>query len=279
VQLFKATASDVPRQIANAHTLINVIAALLFLPLLVPLERVLRRLVPARPDPDSGYLTRIGLDAPELAVAQAAREVQRMADVVLGMYREALPAFLGGDKEGRRRIVAQDDRVDKLEESITAFLARVPQEGIGPELSRRTMALFYVTDELEHVGDIVSKNLMNYARKKTNENLAFSEQGLAEIRAFHAEVQQRLEAACASLATWDRTLAARLVADRQWGVERKRELHNRHLDRLSAGLKETLDTSTIHLDLIADLERVNFHCSQIGEAVSGLHQPAAPAAE
>jgi len=274
-RLFAASARDVPRQIANAHTLMNVMAAVLFLPLLAPLQRLLERLVPERQDARTGprFLQPDALAAPELAVAQATREVQRMGDIVLGMYREAMPVFLGGDKEGRRRIVAEDDRVDQLEESITGFLARVPQEGIGPELSRRTVALFYVTDELEHVGDIVSKNLMSYVRKKVNENLAFSDQGLGEIRAFHAEVQQRLEMALAALATWDMVLAGRLMADREWGVARKRDLHNRHLARFSSGLKETLDTSTIHLDLIADLERINFHCSQIGEAISGRHQP------
>jgi phosphate:Na+ symporter len=268
-RLFAATAADVPRQIANAHTLINVMAALLFLPLLRPLERLLAVLVPDRAGARSGprYLDPGALEAPELAVAQVTREVLRMGDKVLRMYRAAMPTFVAGDKQGRRRIVAEDDEVDRLEEGITAYLARVPQDGASREVSRRVMALFYITDELEHIADVVSKGLMSYTRKKVNENLAFSEQGLAEMGTFHAEVARRIEAALAAVATWDKGLAAGLVSDRQWGVDRKRELHDRHLDRLNKGLKETRDTSTIHLDLIADLERVNFHCSQIGEAV------------
>ncbi|MEO0073371.1 MAG: Na/Pi cotransporter family protein [candidate division WOR-3 bacterium] len=273
VRLFAFSARTVPRQIANAHTLINVMAAVLFLPLLVPFQRLLERLVPEQRNGRAGlrFLQADALAAPELAVAQTTREVQRMGDIVLDMFTQALPVFLSGDKEGRRRIIAADDEVDRLEESITAFLAKVPQEGIGPELSKRTVALFYVTDELEHIGDIISKNLMNYARRKINENLAFSDEGLADISGFHQEVKRRLEMANAALATWDRELSERLMQERQWGVDRKRELHNRHLDRLSAGLKETIDTSTIHLDIIADLERINFHCSQIGEAIAGRH--------
>lgn len=273
VRLFAVSARTVPRQIANAHTLINVMAAVLFLPLLMPFRRLLERLVPERQEGAAGlrFLQADALAAPELAVAQATREVQRMGDVVLAMFTQALPVFLNGDKEGRRAIIAADDQVDKMEEGITAFLVRVPQEGIGPELSRRTVALFYVTDELEHIGDIVSKNLMNYARRKMNENLAFSDEGLADLSEFHQEVRKRLEMANAALATWDKELAERMMQERQWGVDRKRELHNRHLDRLAAGLKETLDTSTIHLDMIADLERINFHCSQIGEAIAGRH--------
>lgn len=268
-RLFAVTARDVPRQIANAHTLINVAAALLFLPVLAPLQKLLVKLVPDRAGKlGPRYLDPTALDAPELAVAQVTREVLRMGDKVLGMYRAALGVFLSGDKEGRRRVVAADDEVDRLEESITAFLASVPQEGAGPEASRRVMALFYITDELEHVADIVSKNLMRYAGRKMDENLAFSEEGLEEIRVYHGEVGQRLETALAAVATWDAALAERLVRDREWGVDRKRELHDRHLERLGRGLKESRDTSTIHLDLISDLERVNFHCSQVGAAVA-----------
>jgi phosphate:Na+ symporter len=131
------------------------------------------------------------------------------------------------------------------------------------------MALSYITDELEHVGDVASKNIAAYARKKTEEGLAFSEEGLGEMRVFHAEVEANLKAALACIATWDQDLAHKLVQKRQWGVDRRRELHDRHLGRLSRGLKETLDTSTVHLDFIADLERVNFHCTQIAESVMG----------
>ncbi len=269
VRLFSLTASAVPRQIANAHTLINVMAAVVFLPLLGGYERLLRRLVPDRASQALGprYLDLTALEAPEVAVAQACREVLRMGDRVLELYRAALPVFLNNDKEGRRRIVAGDDEVDRLEGAITGFLARVSQEELSPALSRRTVALFYVTDELEHIADVVSKNIMAHCRKKMEEGLAFSAEGLAEIGQFHAEVEQSLTQAIAALATWDRKLAIGLVERRAWGVERRRELHDRHLGRLSQGLKETMDTSSVHLDMIADIERINFHCSQIGQAV------------
>jgi phosphate:Na+ symporter len=266
-RFFALTAGTVPRQIANAHTLINVIALLLFLPVLPLFERAVRRLVPERAGFGPRYLDPVALEAPEVAVAQASREVLRMGDLVLGMYHEGIRVFLESDKEGRRRLVAEDDRVDKLEESITGYLARMSQEELSPEISRRNLALFYVTDELERIADVVSKNLMGHAYKKIEEGLAFSEAGLAEIQEFHASVEASLTQALACLATWDPKLARQLVERRAWGVERRRELHDRHLGRLSQGLKETMDTSTVHLDLIADIERINFHCSQVGQAV------------
>jgi len=275
VKLAGLTAHDLPRQIANAHTLVNVFAAVLFLPLLVPFQRLLERLVKPRKAEQFGprYLDSSSLEAPELASAQATREVLRMADRVSRMYDQAIKVFLSRDKEGRRELIATDDQVDRLEEDITAFLARISQEELSEPLSHKVVALFYITDELEHIADVVSKNLAAYTKKSIEQGLAFSAEGLEEMERFHAEVGENLKTAVACITTWDTALAKRLVERKEWGVLRQRELHNRHLGRLSRGLAESIDTSTIHLDFISDIERINFHCSQIGAAVLGTHHP------
>jgi phosphate:Na+ symporter len=263
--------ADVPRQVANAHTLINLAALLLFLPLLGPYRWLLERIVRPRPREQFGprYLDPDYLEAPELAVAQATREVLRMGDRVQRMYERALDVFLARDKVGRREVVRTDDQVDSLEVGITGYLARVSQAELSPELSRRTTALFYITDSLEHIADVISKSLMAHARKRIEDGLAFSEEGLEEIVRFHEEVGENLRTAVACIATWDVDVARRLTRCRKWGGERQRELHDRHLQRLGQGVKMTIDTSSVHLDFIADLERVNFHCSQVGAAISG----------
>ncbi len=269
--LFFRTGATVTRQIANAHTLINLIAAILFLPFLGVYERLITALFPEGEDRKKGarYLDPGALAAPELALAQVTREILRMAEMVQEMFEEVIEVFRRGDKEGCRRLVVADDQVDRLDEEITGYLARLTQEELNPELFRRARTLFYITDELEHIADIISKNLVGYTRKKINENLSFSEEGISDIRQFHQEVRENLKLAIAVITTGERGLAEELTRRRNWGVARKQELHNRHLVRLSQGWKESLDTSTIHLDLIADLERVNFHLSQIGVAVIG----------
>ncbi|MGQ9677913.1 MAG: Na/Pi cotransporter family protein [bacterium] len=277
-QLFSVTAESVARQIANAHSLLNLGAALLFLPFLTQYQKLITVIVPARKEmsPDTRYLKPEALEAPELALAQVNRELLRMAELVLEMFNQSIVVFLRGDKTNCRELVAQDDRVDHLEEALTSYLARISQEMLSPEMSKKTLASFYITDELEHIADIISKNLVNYTRKKINENLSFSEPGLEEIKEFHHEVEQNFNLTLACLTTWDKNLARQLAHKRAWGVQRKRELHNRHLTRLSQGLKESLDTSTIHLDIIADLERANFHLSQIGVVILGTRVTTGP---
>jgi phosphate:Na+ symporter len=272
VNVFARTSSLVARQIANAHTFINIFVALLVLPFLGLFTRLLERLIPDRTQERMAprYLNPAALTTPELALAQATREILRMGEIVQQMLDTALTVFLENDKDGCRRLANEDDRVDNLEVEITGFLSKISTESLSAESFRRIRALFYITDELEHIADIVSKNIVVYTRKKINNNLAFSAAGLKEIKDFHQEVVRNLSLALNCLATWDTDMAKQLADKREWGVEKKRELHNRHLERLNQGLKETIDTSTIHLDLISDLERINFHCSQIGVAIIGI---------
>ncbi len=260
-----------PRQIANAHTFINVFATLIFLPFLKIYEKFLKKIIPeSKKDKliiQPLYLDDTILDAPSMALAQAQREVLHMGDIVLDMFVKSISVFVNNDKELRKIVAQEDDQVDKLEKDITAYLTKLSTSELLPELSKRNIALFYIIDDLEHIGDICSKSLMTYAKKKIDYNLMFSEQGLNEIRDFHQEIVNNFKKALAALSTWDKNLAQEVADCREIGNIRLQILHNAHLERLKSGLKESIDTSTIHLDYIADLERINFHCAKIGFAI------------
>jgi len=193
--------------------------------------------------------------------------VMRMGDIVFEMYKQTLDSFLHNNKELRKDIVARDNTVDSLEESITAYLTQISQSEITPELSKKCSALLYVVDDLEHIGDVVSKSLTDYIKKKIDFNLSFSEEGLVEISQFHAEVAETINLSLSALSGWDKKLAMQALKRRETGNQRLQELHNRHLERLAKGLKESIDTSTIHLDFINDLERCNYHASKIGQSI------------
>jgi len=275
--LISHTSGFLPRQIANAHTFINIFACIIFLPFLKPYERFLRKIMPDRLADKYKvaplYIDQTVLDTPAMALAQAHREVLHMGDIVLDMYNKSLPVFLNNDKEGRKAVALLDDQVDNLEKNITVYLTQVSSSELPSELSKRNVSLLYITDDLEHIGDVISKSLMIYTKKKIDNGLLFSEQGLQEISEFHQEVYDSLRKALAALSSWDESLAQEVANRREFGNVRLQELHNLHLERLKAGFKESIDTSTIHLDFIADLERINFHCAKIGlsilQALSG----------
>ncbi len=261
------TAGDPARQIANAHTLFNFGISLVFLPFTPLAARAIEGLVPDDQPGDNPfrprYLDERALDQPSLALGQATREALRMADVVQGMLRDVPVVFASDHQELLEDVERRDDQVDFLEREIKLFLARLGREAMGPDLSRKEIALISVIGNLENIGDIIDKNLMELGRKKLYQARRFSDAGWAEIQEFHGLVSKNFERAIAAFAANDRGLAQEVLDQRPVIRQRERDLRESHLDRLRAGLAESLETSEIHLDILTNLKRVSSHVSAL----------------
>jgi phosphate:Na+ symporter len=259
------TATDPARQIANAHSLFNIGISLLFLPFTPWAGRAIEALVPDDQVGDNPFKTRYlddrSVDQPSLALGQATREALRMADVVQGMLRDVVPALRADNPELIEDVERRDDQADFLEREIKLFLTRLGRETMGPDLSQKEIALISVIGNLENIGDIIDKNLMELARKRLYQGRRFSESGWGEILEFHGLVSKNLERAIAAFAANDRALAQEVLDQRPYIRQRERELRESHLNRLRSGLAESLDTSEIHLDVLTNLKRISSHVS------------------
>jgi phosphate:Na+ symporter len=262
-----ATAADPARQVANAHTFFNLGISLVFLPFTSAAAGAIERLVPQAPTEETPFRTKYlderAREQPSLALGQAHREALRMADVTQAMLRDALLAFRSDNLAMIEDIEKRDDQVDFLEREIKLFLARLGREAMGPELSRKEIGMVSFIGNLENIGDIIDKNLMELARKKYYQGRRFSEAGWAEIQEFHGLVAKNLERAIAAFAATDQTLAQEVLDQRPRMRSRERELRESHLGRLRAGLAESLDTSEIHLDILTNLKRISSHVSAL----------------
>ncbi|MBI1845919.1 MAG: Na/Pi cotransporter family protein [Candidatus Rokubacteria bacterium] len=266
-ELVAASATDAARQVANAHTFFNVGISLAFLPFTPLAARAIELLVsddqPGENPFKTRYLDERALDQPSLALGQATREALRMADVAQGMLRDAILVFRSDNQELLEDVERRDDQADFLEREIKLFLARLGREAMGAELSRREIGLISFIGNLENIGDIIDKNLMELARKKLYKGRRFSEDGWSELVEFHGLVTKNLEAAIGAFAASDRALAQDVLDQRPLMRQRERELRESHLGRLRMGLTESLDTSEIHLDILTNLKRISSHVSAL----------------
>jgi phosphate:Na+ symporter len=267
VDLAEMSASELPRQIANAHTFFNVGISLLFLPFQGLAARIITAAVPERPEEDARFRTRYlderFADQPSLAIGQAQREALRMADIAQGMLRDAGQVFRSGSQELLEDVERRDDQLDYLEREIKLYLTRLARHTMTEDLSRREIALLGFIGNMENIGDIIDKNLMELARKKLYQGRRFSEPGEAELTEFHGHVSKNLERAIVAFASGDRGLAQEVLEQRTVIRQRERELRQSHLDRLRAGLAESVETSEIHLDVLTNLKRVNSHVTAV----------------
>jgi len=264
---------DISRQIANAHTLFNVLIVVLLIPFTHPLARLIRRFLPDEPRAEAvgepRYLGEQVLDSPALAISQATRETLRLADITQSMLHDSLTVLERDDEVLLEDVIRRDDQVDRLNAAIKQYLTRLAEQNLSPELSQQEMSLLYVISDLEHIGDIISKSLMLLARKKIEGRHLLSAEGQQEIRTLHAQVSENLDQAIAAFAGQNFEIAQGVLRRKVLVNQMERELRQAHIERLHKGLRESIDTSAIHLDVLNDLKRINSHATNIAYVVMG----------
>lgn len=267
VTLLGHISADPGRMVLNFHTAFNIVVALVFLPLLTPLTRLVTWILPPpaqAPDRAVAQHLEAGvLDTPSEALGCAMRETLHVGDIVLEMLRKSLLAIEGSDMKIVKEVEKADDDVDSLYEAIKLYLIRASKSNMGEAESRRYVEILTFTTNLEHVGDIIDKNLMELAAKKIKKRYSFSSEGLAELKRYHEQVVDNMRLALNVFATRDVTLARRLLQVKTAMRVKEFEAADRHFERLKQGRAESIETSSIHLDIIRDLKRINSHLTSV----------------
>lgn len=263
----------VAAQIANIHTAYNVAAAVVFLPLTGLLARSVAAVVKDKPEKREGYqlrfIDRDFTEHPYLALAQAGKEIVRMSGVVTGMLEKTWEALVSRDANMPGEIKKEDDKVDFLHEHISPYLTAVSEDEMHPEETRRQTMLLAITSELELVGDVISKDICGSVSQLLRDNLSFSDEGMRDMRLFYERVRVNLYSATNAFAGGDRERALQVVKEKEAVDALQEQLRSKHFERLKAGLPESLETTTIHLDIMEDLRRINSHAARICAIMRG----------
>jgi len=204
------------------------------------------------------FLDVSSLEMPSLAFANVKREMLRMLDLDQGMFLDCLKVLDKNDRVLLEEIQSQDDQVDLLNREIKFFLAKLSQNDLSPEQADMELRLVEMTGILEEIGDIVNREILELADKKIRTGRRFSEEGWQELVDFHGKIMVNFGVAEGALTSEDETLARKLIRHNEQLSVVEREYRQAHLNRLHLGKKESLETSSIHLDLISNFYRVNF---------------------
>jgi phosphate:Na+ symporter len=250
------------RALADFHTLFNLAVALVFLPALGPLARALTRFLPKPEAADPGepiHLDPLARETPGLALGFAARETLRMADVVAEML-SGLRATLAGSSRSQIEAVRRlDDVLDRLNTAIKAYLLSIAPDRLAPADSERLAQVLAFATNLEHAGDLVDRNLLSVAARKLKRGVSFSAEGEAELIGLVDRLAANLRLASALFVSGDVAAARVLAAEKEAFRAIEAEAVAAHYRRLQAGRSDTLETSSLHLDALRDLKRVNSH--------------------
>jgi phosphate:Na+ symporter len=267
MELLARIDADPGRLVANAHTAFNLAVAVLFLPLTPLAARWLERLmVPPAKETGQGPLAHLDeelLDRPAMALGAATRAVMQVADRVEFMLREVIHTFEEQDDRRANAVRGADNEVDALQEEVKLYLTRLTRHKLDEEDARRAFDLILFTTNLEHIGDIVDKNLLELAAKKRRLHLAFSEEGWEEITAMHRRIVDQMRLAMTVFVTRDPKMARDLVIEKDRLRQAERAATQSHLERLRQGKVQSIETSALHLDILRDLKRINAHVTSV----------------
>jgi len=274
---------DLAKLTAGFHMAFNIGTAMLFIGPLGSAARLLERLFPARaPDNDPArprYLEEAALDTPSLALADAARETLRMGDIVEQMLRNVMTAMMTNDRALVDQVSRMDNVVDRLDEAVKLYITKLTRGSLDEREGHRAMEIVSFAINLEHIGDIIDKNLRELATKKIKRRFQFSPEGADELSLFHKQIMEALRIAFGIFMSGDAGQARTLLAQKASLRNAELAATERHLDRLREGRPETVETTSLHLDVLRDLRRIHSHiCSVAYPVLDAAGERSAPVA-
>lgn len=247
--------------IALFHLGFNLALALLSLPFLTQLGRLLRRLLPDQPeasDPSRPrYLDTNALETPMLALGGAQREALRLADTLEAMLSGARDVLVRRERKLLAETRAHDDVLDSLNTHIKRYLAQVDEDDLSEEDRSRLHRTLVFVMNMEQAGDVIDRHLLLHAAKRLKRGVlpdADSEEELLEV--FDRLVVNARTAA--SLFMTENTSVARKLAEEKAIFRRvEQDATTRHFVLMRDGITTASQSSALHLDLLRDMKLAN----------------------
>ena len=249
-------------QLVNFHLVFNAILVVVFLPLIIPIAALTKRLIVDGDAKGNGIrpvsaLNRDVLGQPNLAFASVTRELLRMAEQIEVMFKPVMDFFLVSNPSEAGRIRAMDEEVNSLHTGIKLYIAELSQRDLTPEQARKATQLANFAIGLERAGDLIVKDILKLADTLHRQKLSFSEDGWEELSRLHDRVGANIQLAMNVLVSEDLESARQLIGEKESIRKLEQESNDRHLERLSRKTRESIATSDIHLELVQALKEIN----------------------
>lgn len=253
---FISPAQDTPaRLIANFHLLFNLASAIVFYPFIDKAASVISKAFPKPSFDEFGaeYLALNNYQNSALAISYAQREIMRTADIVISMIKDSVHLFEDEDPGLIQSIKDRDNQVDFLYRETKMFLLDHANKG-SSVVHQNIMNMIMFISDLERAADSIDINIRALAIKKHALKLYFSDEGWKEIKSIHEQV---VKVASMGINAYNNTEMCELA------IQLKRDLakleisyRENHISRLNRGLRESINTSSIHLDLLSEYKRI-----------------------
>lgn len=256
-------------QIAVAHTSFKVFEVLCFVLLRKWLVKLVMILVPGEDKQGEGkslkFLDDRILSTPPIAVAQICKEIERMGDIAIANLTRAMDAFFNKDSALINEVEQSEDVVNYLNHEITRYMVAAAQLDLPASDVEQLGEMFHVVNDLERIGDH-AENMAEYANSRIEEEIPFSEDGLAELRDMLDKTVALFKLSMEAFHTRDQHLLPRVLVQEENIDDMEKTLQQSHVDRLTRGAC-TPRSGMIFSDMLSNLERVADHATNVAFSI------------
>lgn len=256
-------------QIAVAHTSFKVFEVLCFVLLRKWLVKLVMILVPGEDKQGEGkslkFLDDRILSTPPIAVAQICKEIERMGDIAIANLTRAMDAFFNKDSSLINEVEQNEDVVNYLNHEITRYMVAAAQLDLPASDVEQLGEMFHVVNDLERIGDH-AENMAEYANSRIEEEIPFSEDGIAELRDMLDKTVALFKLSMEAFHTRDQHLLPRVLVQEENIDDMEKTLQQSHVDRLTRGAC-TPRSGMIFSDMLSNLERVADHATNVAFSI------------
>lgn len=256
------------RQVANSHTIFNILDALLFLIFNSWFAAALERWIPdrGRRRVEAAHIDRRLLDTPTAAAGATLQELGRMARACRTLVRDCTSAVLSPERADLDQLRGQDEAIDHLQESITAYVIELMGQDLPDNIAQQVPAMLHITNDLERVGDHC-KNLIELAEERREERLEWTEAANSSVRGMAAMVDEMLALSVRAFNGENGEIPARILDLEERVNEATEQGRTEHMERARAGVCLAL-SGVIFLDTLMNYEKIGDHVRNIAHALA-----------
>ena len=267
IQYVAPAFSDVATVVVLFHLTFNTMVGLIFIGLTGVVARMVSYWLPKPVSNNLNgrqrHLDPSALATPSVALSCAVREAMHQSDVVETMLRGVLDVIKNNDLALAQSLQKMDDTVDELYSDIKYYLTKISRESLSEKEGHRWAEIISFTINMEQIGDIIERVLGDIEKKKIKAGREFSQAGMAEIAQLHGHLVDNLRLGMSVFLNGNVQDAKTLLEEKTRFRDMELAYAANHLNRLSDNTLQSIETSSLHLDLISDLKRINSHISSI----------------
>jgi phosphate:Na+ symporter len=252
--------SGIEAQIANSHTLFNIVSAIIFLPITKYYVAFLEKFIKSKGHDDDyriQYLNKLLLDNPSSAFRASMSEIIRSAEIAKKMVIHTMEGLYGHEPK-KLELVHKDELIlNSLQRDITAYIVEISKRSLSDDESVMVPSMVNVINYIERIGDR-SEDLVDLITVAQDRNIKFSHNALTGLKELEDMVMNMYNDAIQAMADGDIERAKETCKIEIEVDELSKKLADAHLVRLEQN-KCSVEAGVIYLDIVTNFERIGDH--------------------